>query len=263
MNPYSPSGGAEVLAEYDRRRLCDPHLSPLGERQAELLPEHPHLLDLKFASLSEEGRVRVVTSPMQRAILTSQPLLRAYQLPRALLVADVCEKGGSYVTHKDLAAGTHQNVASPGRSRAELTELYGATHDASECGVDGWWYTPSPGAEDNDAFEARLLRAQSWLENIVRSYASDSNQPDYLVIVSHADFIDAILTKLLRLPAGHAKYVFYASNTSISHVEFEVSATSEEAASARIGVRIRGTNIKPVSVSASELALHHNRTTAQ
>lgn len=65
INPYGPNAGTQVLDEYDRRRLCDPHLSPLGEKQAKLLPIHPHLKDINITALAAEARVRVVTSPMK------------------------------------------------------------------------------------------------------------------------------------------------------------------------------------------------------
>jgi broad specificity phosphatase PhoE len=255
INPYGPHAGADVMAEYDKRRLCDPHLSALGEAQASLLPKHPHLLDLHFDALSQAGRVRVITSPMKRAILTSIPMIKTYKLPRAQLVADMCEKGGSYTSIRD-ASGAPQNKADPGLNAAELDRLYHATHDSKGIREDGWWHTTCVGSEDNEAFEERLQRAKAWIENEVEQYAKDPSNPDYMVIVSHADFIDSMLTKLLQLQ-NHAKYVFYSSNTAISHVEFEVRPDADGKKQSP-WVRIRGTNIKPVSVSTHELPLHHD-----
>lgn len=243
-NPYGPNNNGHALAEYDRRRSMDPELSPLGQKQAGLLPHHPHLLDIHFEHLAAAGRVRVITSPMQRAILTSRPLLASVHPPlRATMVADVCEKGGSY-TRKD-----GQNVADPGKGRSALAALWGSTHDVPAAIPEhGWWQTHCKGEEDSEAFEQRLLRAKEWIHGLVEAYKADpATTPDYTLIVSHADFIDAILTKLLGLPAGHAKYVFYSSNTSISHVEFDVSEVKP-------AVRIRGCNIKPVAIQAHELA---------
>ena len=243
-NPYGPSNNSKALEEYDKRRSMDPALSPLGQKQAGLLPHHPHLIDIRFEALSSAGRVRVITSPMQRAILTSRPLLASVHPPlRASMVAVVCEKGGSY-TRRD-----GQNVADPGKGRSALRALWGSTHDVpTEIPEEGWWQTRCKGEEDSEAFEERLGRAMEWIYGLVEEYkAAPEATPDYTVVVSHADFIDAILTKLLRLPAGHAKYVFYSSNTSISHVEFDVSE-------AKPAVRIRGTNIKPVAIAAHELA---------
>ena len=269
INPYGPNSGAEVMAVYDRRRTADPALSPLGLRQADLLPIHPHLQDVRLEQLAAQGRVRVVTSPMQRAILTSLPLLKVINEAaaagnpdatplRATLIADVCEKGGSYKLKHD-AAGVAFNEAWGGAGRAQLHELWGATHDASGIREDGWWSTSCPGAEDDAAFEERLQRAESWLRSLVHLYAVDPVQPDYHIIVSHADFIDAILTRILKLHS-HGKYVFYSSNTSISHLEFEVNKRPDAPADAEphVVVRVRGTNIKPVSVEAHELIMHHS-----
>lgn len=229
------------------------------------MPQHPHLQDLKFDLLAQQQRVRIITSPMQRAILTSIPLIRSYSLPRATLLPDVCEKGGSYQTvFLDSPCGgapSQENQATPGASREELRAKWGKTHEPSLCGEQGWWISRSKGNEQDDAFEARLIRAQRWIEEEVVSYATGAEtdeQPDYLVIVSHADFIDAIITKMLRLtPSG--KYVFYSSNTSISHMEYEVKrGLSREETKKQLVVRVRGTNIKPVKVDAHELALHHS-----
>ena len=61
VNPYGPDSHADVMAEYERRRTVDPDLSALGYKQAALLPQHPHLLDIQFGRLAEQGRVRVTT----------------------------------------------------------------------------------------------------------------------------------------------------------------------------------------------------------
>jgi len=188
VNPYNAQAAKEVLAAYDKKRLCDPHLSRLGERQAELLPRHPHLIELGMDELAAVGRVRIVTSPMQRAILTSIPLIKTYKLPRALLKADVCEKGGSYTTTTDPDTGVHTNTASPGLGRSQLAERWSETHDASEIREDGWWHTTCTGAEDAVAFEERLIRAIRWIREEVDAYAQDPSRPDYLIVVSHADF---------------------------------------------------------------------------
>ena len=178
------------MAEYDKRRMADPVLSALGEKQAALLPKHPHLEDLRLAELSKEHRVRVVTSPMRRAIETSIPLIKAYNLPKALLVASVCEKGGSYTSHKRPDApeiSKYENKRDPGATRAELQAKWGETHDASEVYEDGWWRCPEcPGAEQNDAFHKRLLEAKAWIEKQVLDYGANGGEdrPDYMIIVS-------------------------------------------------------------------------------
>jgi broad specificity phosphatase PhoE len=262
VNPYGPNSTDAAMAEYDKRRMADPILSPLGEKQASMLPRHPHLEDLHIGELNKERRVRVVTSPMRRAIETSIPLIKAYGLPKALLVASVCEKGGSYTSHKKPDAPEHskyENKRDPGPSRAQLSEKWGATHDASEIYEDGWWRCPEcPGAEQNDAFHKRLLEAKAWIERQVLEYGRakpEENKPDYMIVVSHADFIDSAITAFLQLPATKAKYTFYSSNTAISHLEFELY-NGKESTVEDLKVRIRGTNIKPVRVDAHELAIH-------
>lgn len=258
VNPYGPNASDAAMIEYDKRRMADPILSPLGEKQAALLPKHQHLADVHLKELNQQGRVRVITSPMRRAIETSIPMMKEFGLPRALLVASVCEKGGSYTREKVTGADgreEYRNKRDPGPTRAELQAKWGETHDPKDIHEDGWYRSPTcPGSEDNAAFHARLHEAKAWIEAQVMAYAADETHPDYLLIVSHADFIDAAITTFLRLQ-DHAKYVFYSSNTAISHLEFELSKGPTSKVE-DLHVRIRGTNIKPVNVDAHELALH-------
>ena len=73
--------------------------------------------------------------------------------------------------------------------------------------------------------------------------------------VSHADFIDSAITAFLQIPPSVAKYIFYSSNTAITHLEFELYKGRESKVE-DLKVRVRGTNIKPVRVDAHELAIH-------
>lgn len=250
----------------DKRRVADPALSELGKKQAELLPQHPHLKDIGLARLVSEKRVRFVTSPMQRTILTSLPLYTALraanpELERATLVPDVCEKGGNYLSVRDEEKKVSINKVEAGATRKELDERWGKTHDPALCLEDGWWQTGGTGAEQEEDYAARLERAERYLMEHVRAYARDPARPDYLFVVSHADFIDSILTKILRLQPGHAKYVFYSVNTGISHLEFEVHPPPAETDGAKQrdpAVRVRGTNIKPIHADSHELSISRN-----
>ena len=285
--PYNPRASRELVLAYDRARKIDPDLSRLGMRQANLLPEHPHLMDCRWYELAREGRLRVVSSPMLRTVQTSLPLIKhinaiqqdytaatprtvhstqylitshsesAVQLRdeqllesvtpqslpaplpfRALIHPDFCERGGYYSTQAD-EQGVVRNVRSRGMTRAQLEAEYGNSHIADRCGKDGWWNEDSEGEELEEEYFPRVERAISYALTQAALYhqhhhsarqptgtaqrdsgSGESHGADYMVVVSHADFIDSFLTRVLQVHNhGRPKHCFYASNTSVHHIE--------------------------------------------
>ena len=260
-SPYNPNANADLIRAYDSERKLDPELSVLGMRQANVLSLHPHLQDVRWRELVKEGRVRVVTSPMFRAVQTSLPLLREIDrmltttpsspppdvadtpalptsallpsvspksLPgplslRATLHPDFCERGGLYHPTPS-PSGELVNHRNPGQSRAELQAAYGLSHDPSLCKEGGWWNLDGEAEEKDEEYFPRVDRAIAYVLQLARNHVGvgGSEAGDYVLVVSHADFIDSFLTRILRVGnAGHPRHVFYAGNTSISHVELK------------------------------------------
>ena len=288
-SPYNPKAGRELVLAYDRARKIDPDLSQLGMLQANLLPEHPHLMDCRWYELAREGRLRVLTSPMLRTIQTSFPLLRQinaiqqdYTAPtprttqsaqylitntsqqslalphdqlltsvtptslsqplpyRAVIHPAFCERGGYYKTEAS-DDGVVRNVRSRGMGRAALEAEYGNSHMADRCGEDGWWNNDSPGEELESEYFPRVDRAIHYTLTQASLYhhhhsrnqqqqsasvgggskgSGEDHSCDWMVVVSHADFIDSFITRILRIQNnGRPKHCFYASNTSVSHIE--------------------------------------------
>ena len=290
--PYNPHAGRELVMAYDRERKLDPDLSQLGMKQANLLPEHPHLMDCRWYELVREGRLRVLTSPMLRTIQTSFPLVQQINhiqhdytaatprtvhsaqylitstsesslsladdqllasvspsalpspLPyRALIHPDFCERGGFYITQPD-ESGVMRNVRKRGMTRGQLEAEYGNSHMADRCKKDGWWNDDAEGEEQEDEYFPRVERAVSYTLTQAALYhrfhhsarqpthasthrdngSGESHSADYMLVVSHADFIDSFITRILQVHNhGRPKHCFYASNTSVSHVEISYS----------------------------------------
>lgn len=291
--PYNPHAGRDLVLAYDRARKIDPDLSQLGMKQANLLPEHPHLMDCRWYELARDGRLRVLTSPMLRTVQTSLPLLQqinavqqnytaatprtvhsaqylitstseqSLTLPdeqllasvsptslpsplpyRAVIHPDFCERGGFYSTQAD-DHGVVRNVRSRGMTRSQLEAAYGKSHMADKCKEDGWWNEDAEGEEQEDEYFARVERAITYTLTQAALYhqhhhaarqltptaashhdsgSGESHSADYMVVVSHADFIDSFLTRILQIHNhGRPKHCFYASNTSVSHVELSYS----------------------------------------
>lgn len=284
--PYNPRASRELVLAYDRARKIDPDLSLLGKKQANLLPEHPHLMDCRWYELAREGRLRVLTSPMLRTVQTSFPLLQQINaiqhdytaatprtvhsaqylitstsesslaladdqllasvspltLPapleyRALIHPDFCERGGYYSTDAD-EQGVVRNVRNSGMTRAQLEAEYGNSHIPDRCKEDGWWNQDAEGEEQEDEYFQRVERAITYTLTQAALYhqhhhsasqpaghqrdsgSGESHSADYMVVVSHADFIDSFLTRILQVHNhGRPKHCFYASNTSVSHIE--------------------------------------------
>ena len=290
--PYNPNAGRDLVLAYDRARKVDPDLSQLGMKQANLLPEHPHLMDCRWYELAREGRLRVLTSPMLRTVQTSLPLIKqinhiqhdytaatprtvhsaqylitstsessltlpdeqllasvtpssqSEQLPyRAVIHPDFCERGGFSSTETD-DKGVARNVRNRGMTRAALEAEYGNSHSAERCKEDGWWNEDSAGEEQEDEYFPRVERAIAYTLTQAALYhqqhhsarqpagasaqrdngSGESHSADYMLVVSHADFIDSFITRLLQVHNhGRPKHCFYASNTSVSHVELSYS----------------------------------------
>lgn len=287
----------QLMHEYETKRMSDPNLSVLGEKQAQLLPIHPHILDTKIYSLVSQSmnRLEILCSPMYRTILTSIPLLEQinnirskYNLSiiKAQLYSSICERGGSYKTiNIDTNNHTQTNIRTLGKTRSEFEQLYYNTHTADLINTNGWYadYTdlnkqPMQGEELDHEFDQRVNDSIQFIKQKMNKYHNaysqyknniDNNStnndinestlpPDYVILISHADFIDSFLTKMLDI-SGIPEYTFYSVNTSVSHLEFD--SIKPKSISLKLSdqsivnnksymIRVRCTNSKPVDVES-------------
>jgi broad specificity phosphatase PhoE len=86
--------------------------------------------------------------------------------------------------------------------------------------------TADPTASSNNSGEATSTTSQPPQGQPATSASpprSAGNSPDYLVIVSHADFLNALLTRLFRVHEP-PRYSFLHDNTAITHLELHFAA---------------------------------------
>jgi hypothetical protein len=77
---------------------------------------------------------------------------------------------------------------------------------------------------------------------------------DALVLVVHADLIDALLTRFLQVK--EIQYSFYTNNTAVTHLEFDIKHMNSDEhprLADRQVVRVRCANSAPVDVESHAL----------
>jgi hypothetical protein len=137
------------------------------------------------------------------------------------------------------------------------------THDCRFVGEEGWWESASDGVEKESEYEQRINRAIIWLKSLVMRLHSDGynevehkyrhktsvdmptvplsptssskaevlagSSIDHVVIISHADFFNSMLSELLGMdnPCG-ATYSFVHDNAGVSHIELSFDTSVVE-----------------------------------
>jgi broad specificity phosphatase PhoE len=202
-----------------RDRVCDPTLTDLGFRQAEILAEHlagaahpeqKYGLDAEDTAVDTVrgyGIERLYCSAMHRAMQTAQPVGRALGLNPEIWL-DIHESGGIFLDHRD----ERGVVGYPGKNRAEILVEFPNYVLPDSITEAGWWDVRN-GQEDWPACQARAIRVAHQLRKWV-----DSDET--IAIVTHGGFIDALLKALTsQLPGNHMFYHHF--NTAITRVDFD------------------------------------------
>ncbi|MBN1993306.1 MAG: histidine phosphatase family protein [Anaerolineae bacterium] len=198
-------------------RVCDPLLTELGRRQAQVVAQH--LTNGLTPELSKNGSVeatyspqrcgfgltKLYCSPMKRALQTAWPIAEALgMVPEVWL--DIHEKGGIYLDHEEGV-----RVGYPGLTRSEILADFPHYRLPEEITEHGWWHN---GYEDWPACQGRAIKVAGQLREWV-----ESNGDERIALVSHGGFIDALLKALFnQLPGRHLWYHHY--NTAITRLDF-------------------------------------------
>ncbi len=215
-----------------RDRVCDPLLTALGYRQAELLAEHlatgrdgwseAASADPEAGggpSLAAYGITRLVCSPMKRTLLTAQPVSQALGLLPEIWL-DIHEHGGIYLDHGEPTG----KVGYPGITQPELATQFPAYRAPEGLTERGWW---RGGFEE---WEACLLRAG----NVARRLRDMNTEGAGIAMVTHGAFASALIMALVGTPPD-ARVHFSHHNTGISLVHFRSDG----------GIRLRYLNRVP------------------
>jgi broad specificity phosphatase PhoE len=204
-----------VLAD-QRERVCDPTLTELGERQADILARHlADGVELIPPSNSSDGHhqggygiSRLYCSPMWRALQTAYPIGQALGLAPEVWT-DIHEQGGIFLDHGD----ERGPVGYPGGTRQEIQAAFPNYVLPESISERGWWNREF---EDWSACCGRAIKVAEEL----REWATNNGRNDECIaIVSHGGFIDALLKALFN-QFSDRRLFYYKYNTAISRIDF-------------------------------------------
>lgn len=197
----------------ERDRVCDPLLTELGKRQAEILADH-----LAYGTPLEAiggdgagkpgtgyGLARLLCSSMRRSLQTAQPIARATGLQVEVLI-DIHECGGIYLDQ----GGDIGRVGLGGITRSELAREFPGYLTPDEITEEGWW---SGGWESDEAAFHRAHR----VANLLRGWAE---RQERVALITHGGF-SHLLLQALTGNLGSEQYFYHHNNTGISLVTLE------------------------------------------
>jgi broad specificity phosphatase PhoE len=186
------------------QRVDDPLLTDSGERQAERTAAHFSTGLHLPPPLRSAGRPfldQLYCSPMIRAMQTAHPISRALGIAPRVWV-EIHEIGGIYLDDGD------RKVGYPGRSRGELAQRFPDYELPKGLTDAGWWNRDFEELHEGHARATAVAQA-------LRARAADDAR---VAIVSHGDFLSALLQVLGGQPPGEGAYYAHR-NTGITHID--------------------------------------------
>ncbi|MCS6836370.1 MAG: histidine phosphatase family protein [Anaerolineae bacterium] len=190
-----------------RDRVVDPDLTPLGYEQAETLASWlARATELKGEPF---GFTRLLVSPMWRALLTAQPLARAYSLPMHVEI-DLHEVGGMFLEDRDTGIITGYG----GLTRSTMLERFDNLHLPDSVTEQGWW-NPQMGME---SYAHGIMRAVRTAHRIVQM--AQDHPHERLALVTHGAFMDLLVKAFLhQLPTPETTLFYAHYNTAITRLD--------------------------------------------
>ena len=189
------ANNAVVEAGQPDRRIPDPHLSPLGYRQAEALAEWV----VRGGSGEVPRPTRIFSSLMIRTIETATPLADALDLP-IIARPDTFERRGMY------NGSLTDPQPHPGRPHSEIQALTPRVQLPDTATENGWY---DGDFENQVEGIRRALRLADWL----RTFDKD----EVVALVTHGD-IGAMLLSAIMVPEGARAALDYDPREAQRHM---------------------------------------------
>ena len=182
----------------------DPPLTKLGVQQSQAVAKH-----LKFACDTDALRhgydiQKIYTSPQLRALLTTQPIARVFDI-RPQIWVKIHERGGVAILHRRGILQHH------GLTRSEIMKQFPTFKIPTDVTANGWWR----GTPDLESQEEVKVRAQSVANDLLiqSRRASDVG----VLMISHGTFLNVLMQSVLQ--DSHNRYLHY--NTGISRIDID------------------------------------------
>lgn len=156
----------------DEERVCDPDLTSLGKRQAQIAADF----------LSQRTLTHLYCSPFLRSLETTLPIASATGLTPKVR-PDIFEVGGCYSGH--LAVGRE---GEPGMGAQQIKQAYPGWEVDNAISEAGWWGRPY---ETDEQADARAASVSRWLADEVVPTGGVH------ALVIHADFKYLLLSEML------------------------------------------------------------------
>lgn len=182
-------------------RLSDPHITEIGERQAELVAGALESFDIDL----------LYVSPMRRTLQTAAPIAAATGLLTRVFTG-LHEWGGVY----EELEGVHTHH--PGLGRAEMTAIIPDLVIPEDVTAEGWW----SGELDVSRLDAVLAlsreNATRYLDYLAASYPAEMT----VAIVTHGGFGSILMEAALHIDP-HPQHILRFTQNNTGHALLEIT----------------------------------------